>query len=89
MGKRSTQSKAAPPIYPTPTATPNTNVMTISENICANEVTIKVLDVGNIYTNQTGRFPVTSSRGYKYILVAFHPASNGVIAKPIKDRSIA
>ena len=89
MEKRSSQPKAAPPINPKPTTTPNTNVMTISENIRANEVIIQVLDVGKIYTDQTGRFPVTFSRRHKYILVAFHPASNGIIAKPIKNRSTA
>jgi len=47
-GERLTQPKAAPPIYPTSTTTPNTNVMTMYENIRAKEVTVKVLDIGKI-----------------------------------------
>jgi hypothetical protein len=28
-------------------------------------------DMGKIYTDQTGRFPVTSSQGHKYILIRY------------------
>ena len=42
---------------------------------------------GKIYTDQTGRFPVTSSRGNKYILVAYHFDSNTIHAEPLKTRS--
>ena len=35
-----------------------------------NLVFLKIMDItGKIYTYQTGRFPVTSSKGKKYILV--------------------
>ena len=33
---------------------------------------------GNFYTDQTGRFSVTSSRGYKYIMVAYDYDSNTI-----------
>ena len=39
------------------------------------------------YTDQTGRFPVTSSKGNKYILVAYHYDSNTIHAEPLKTRS--
>ena len=39
-----------------------------------------------IYTDQTGQFPVTSSKGNKYIIVAFEADSNSIMAEPIKSR---
>ena len=48
--------------------------------ICYNEPT------GKLYTNLTGRFPVQSSRGYKYILVAYNFDSNSIHVKPLKSR---
>ena len=40
-----------------------------------------------IYTDQTGRFLVTSSRGYKYIMIAYDYNSNNIPAEPIKQRT--
>ena len=40
-----------------------------------------------IYRDQTGRFPITSSRGYKYIMVAYEYNSNNILAEPIKSRT--
>ena len=45
--------------------------------ICYNE------PMGKLYTNLTGRFPVQSSRGHKYILVAYNFDSNST---PLKSR---
>ena len=42
---------------------------------------------GKIYTDKTGRFPVTSSRGFKYTMVAYDHDSNKIHAKPMKNRS--
>ena len=42
---------------------------------------------GKIYIDQTGRFPVTSSKGNKYILAAYHFDSNTIHAEPLKTRS--
>ena len=39
-----------------------------------------------IFTDQTGRFPITSSRGYKYIMIAYDYDSNTILAEPIKPR---
>ena len=41
---------------------------------------------GKMYTDQTGRFPVTSRKGNKYILVAYNYDSNTIHAKPLKTR---
>ena len=40
-----------------------------------------------ISTEQTGRFPVTSSRGSKYLMVLYDHESNASIAEPLKSRS--
>ena len=40
-----------------------------------------------IYTDQTDRFPVTSSRGFKYIIVAYDHDSNKIHAKTMKNCS--
>jgi hypothetical protein len=41
---------------------------------------------GKIYTDQTGRFPVTSSRGNKYLFLLYDYDSNDILAEPIKSR---
>ena len=38
-----------------------------------------------IYTDHTGRFPITSSRGYKYIMISYYYDSNNILAEPIKS----
>ena len=53
-----------------------------------NIVFFKTVDLsGGIYTDQTGRFPVTSSKGNNYILVAYNCDSNTIHAEPLKTRS--
>jgi hypothetical protein len=38
-----------------------------------------------IYTDQTERFPVVSSKGNKYIMILYDYDSNAILAQPIKD----
>jgi hypothetical protein len=45
------------------------------------------IDAGLIYTDQTGIFPVVSSKGNKYIMILYDYDSNAILAKPIKDRT--
>jgi hypothetical protein len=45
------------------------------------------IDAGKIYTDQTGRFPVVSSKGNKYIMILYDYDSNAILAQPIKDRT--
>jgi hypothetical protein len=45
------------------------------------------IDTGQIYTDQTGRFPVVSSKGNKYIMILYDYDSNAILAQPIKDRT--
>jgi hypothetical protein len=42
---------------------------------------------GKIYTNQTGRFPVTSSQGNKYILVLYEYNTNTILTEALHSRT--
>ena len=58
-----------------------------SHSLQTDDVYLKVVDLeGKIYTDQTGRFLVTSSKGNKYILVAYHHDSNMIHVEPLKTR---
>ena len=48
----------------------------------------KVDLTGKTYTNQTGKFPVTSRKFNAYILVAYHYDSNTIHAEPLKTISV-
>jgi hypothetical protein len=45
------------------------------------------IDAGQIYTDQTGRFPVVSSKGNKYIMILYDYDSNAILEQPITDRT--
>ena len=71
-GKQSTRPKE-------PSETPSQN------RTRTHSVFLQATDLaGKNYTDQTGRFPVTSSRGFKYIMVAYDYDSNTIHAKPMK-----
>jgi hypothetical protein len=59
---------------PEPTYTKDSSTFTIHEY------------QGKTYSDQTGKFPVQSSRGFNYILIFYHHDSNAIIAKPLKRR---
>ena len=40
-----------------------------------------------IYTDQTGKFPITSSRGHKYIMIIFEIYGNAVLVEPMKNKT--
>jgi hypothetical protein len=42
---------------------------------------------GQIFSDQTGRFPVTSSKGNRYIMVVYDYDSNNILAEPLKSRN--
>jgi hypothetical protein len=53
-----------------------------------NMVYVKAIEAtGQIYIDQTGRFPTTSSRGNKYIMILYDYDSNAILAKPLKSKS--
>jgi hypothetical protein len=45
------------------------------------------IDAGQIYADQTGRFPFVSSKCNKYIMVLYDYDINAILAQPIKDRT--
>jgi hypothetical protein len=63
---------------------------TIDANTKTNQIFVKTIETtGQIYTDQTGGFPVTSSPGYKYIMVLYDYDSNAILAEPMKSRAEA
>ena len=39
------------------------------------------------FSDQTGRFPITSIRGYKYIMLVYNFDSNETLSEPIKPHT--
>ena len=49
---------------------------------------IKTVELsGNIYSDQTGRLPLTSSNGNRYVMVVYNHDYNAILAEPLKSRS--
>ena len=42
---------------------------------------------GLIYTDLTGKFPMTSMQGNKYVLLLYHYDTNSIMVRPLKNRS--
>ena len=53
------------------------------------DVYSRTLDITKkaMYTDQTGRFPITSSKGNKYVMVAYELDGNCIDAEPMKDQT--
>ena len=76
-GNNSTQPKKLQPEAPPEIITQRTH-----------KVFLKVTDFSRrIYTDQTGRFPVTSSRGYKYMIIAYDLDSNNILSETLESRT--
>ena len=41
----------------------------------------------NIYNDQTGKFPMNSSRGNKYVLIMYVYDANAILSEPLKSKS--
>ena len=58
-------------------------------NIRTNDIMCSIFDTEELnsksYSDQTGKFPITSSRGNKYIFVLYHYDTNTIHAVPIKE----
>ena len=48
---------------------------------------ITIIPAEKSYSDQTGRFPKRSSRGYQYIFIFYDYDSNAILAEPIKSRA--
>jgi hypothetical protein len=59
----------------------------VDQGIKTQYVYAATIDAGQIYTDQTGRFPVVSSKGNKYIMILYDYDSNAILAQPIKERT--
>jgi hypothetical protein len=59
----------------------------LDQGIKTQYVYAATIDAGQIYTDQTGRFPVVSSKGNKYIMILYDYEKNAILAQPIKDRT--
>jgi hypothetical protein len=59
----------------------------LDQGIKTQYVYAATIDAGQIYTDQTGRFPVVSSKGNKYFMILYDYDSNAILAQPIKDRT--
>ena len=46
-----------------------------------------VYETNNIYTDQTGKFTMTSSRGNRYVIIMYVYDANATIAAPLKSIS--
>ena len=44
-------------------------------------------EIGKIYTDQTGAFPILSSKGNRYIFILYHYDTNSILAEPIRNRT--
>ena len=44
------------------------------------------LDLKKSYSDQTGKFPVQSSRGYQYVMILYDHDSNAILSHPLKTR---
>jgi hypothetical protein len=55
-------------------------------NKITNQAFATVKETGKVYTDQTGQFPITSSNGYKYMLVMYHYDTNAILVEPLKTR---
>ena len=61
-------------------------------NVKDNDVLLYMTEQDNIvktYSDLTGRFPIQSSRGNSYILVAYHPDANEILVETMKNRNSA
>ena len=81
-GLRSTKSIVAEEAQQTENITlPNERAIYVQDFDLSNEVDRK------IYTDQTGRFPVTSFKGNQYIMVLFETGSNNILVEAMRSRT--
>ena len=67
---------------------PNTEEPMEILETCSNHVFIKIINSQErIATDLTGRFPVTSDRGKKYLFILYEYDSNYILVRPMKNRT--
>ena len=83
QGIRSTTKTAATPATPTPADPTPSESRTRTHTVFLKQIEV----TGRLSTNQTGRFPTTSSLGSKYLMIAHDRDSNKIPAHFLKNRS--
>ena len=46
------------------------------------------MDVGKVYSDLTGCFPVTSRKGVKYAFILYSYDANKMLSEPLKSRTV-
>ena len=90
--RRNLQSTKAPQV--SVNSNNDINVNSNNDTITATTATtsmgythITIIPAEKSYSDQTGRFPKRSSRGYQYIFIFYDYDSNAILAEPIKSRA--
>ena len=89
MGTMSSKASPSGPFkFKPPSVNPHIDVKTDNtfERTMNFMVDIFEPPTGKTYSDQTGKFPCISSRGYKYIFVLYDYDSNHIFAEPLKSR---
>ena len=76
------QTLSSPHDIPPPSPAIRTNIH-ISAIVSATDITY----TDKIYSDLTGKFPVQSTLGNKYVLIVYNYDANAIIAEPLKDRT--
>ena len=56
-------------------------------NVLTRQMFATIETTGKIYMDQTGRFPVTSSKGHQYILVLYDYDANAILTEALRNRT--
>ena len=67
-----------------PTTTPSSSLLPSLSGTCT---TTLFHFTNKSFSDQTGRFPVQSSKGHNYIMIFYHHDSNAILTTPLKSRS--
>ena len=67
------------------TETESLNPIQEHNNSKTNEYFARIEETGLCGTDQTGKFPNTSIRGYKYMFVLYNYDPNGILVRPMKN----
>ena len=67
-------------------AVDGTTINVLPKNNCDIYVMVDRMKKKN-YTDQTGKFPVTSGRGTKYLMIMCEVDSNAILAEPMKTKT--
>jgi len=83
QGVRSTKPKPKKPPKPPPAVEPEP--MPATDEV-SRELHVYVKHASMLYTDDTGRFPVTSRSRNQYMMVAYHCDSNVILVEPFESR---